>query len=240
MSHVNPEKPDMPPRILIIDDDSSFAKIAEIRLRGWRPGVQFCFATLLADARKYLDEAPEPFVLVLLDQHLPDGMGTEILSHPKLEQSAVLAMSSDSDPIVPANAVRAGAGHFLAKTQLREHLFLPLVEALVEQKRIQQELLAAKIRESRLQTIQRLIATLRHEINNPLGAVLGGTYLLRTRVSGASADDETIRLIESSGERISHVLKELCRAAELDELEEVTKAQEQLFQVPGDPRWDEK
>ena len=229
----------MPTRVLIIDDDISFAKMAEIRLRTWRPDVEFTFAHTLGDAQTILANAADLFTLVLLDQHLPDGLGTEILAHPRLEQSAVLAMSSDSDPIVPANAVRAGAGHFLAKVQLREHLFIPLIEALIEQKRIQQELIAAKLRESRMNTIQRLIATLRHEINNPLGAVLGGAYLLRNRPS-AVTENETIRLIESSGERIGHVLKELCRAAELDELEEVTKAQEQLFQIPGDPKWDEK
>ena len=238
----------MPLRILIIDDDDAFAQLAELRLRAWQSDAEISRVDSITAARSLLETA-SPFALVLLDQHLPDGMGTELLSHPALESSAVLAMSSDEDPIVPANAVRAGAGHFLAKLRLRDPLFLPLVEALLEQKRAQNELIAARIRESRLQTIKTLVATLRHEINNPLGAVLGGVYLLRNsgllenaatkKDPGSKQNEETIRLIEASGERIGHVLKELCRAAELDELEEVTKARESVFQVPGDPKWDE-
>ncbi|MCB0347150.1 MAG: hypothetical protein KDD66_18665, partial [Bdellovibrionales bacterium] len=69
---------------------------------------------------------------------------------------------------------------------------------------------------------------LRHEINNPLGAVIGAAYLLKHEGQLEDTQIEAIKLIERSGNRINQVLQQLCEAAEL---EEVTKANERVFQV---------
>ncbi len=221
---------------LIVDDDANFRKLLEIRLRNWQPDIQITFAENILQARGILD-TPAAFSIVILDQHLPDGLGHELFDHPKLQAAAVLAVSADSGPEVPARAVRAGAQHFLGKKQISEPLFIPLLEAVMERKRLEGEVLLSETRKARIETIKVLLSTLRHEINNPLGAVLGGAYLLR---AGDALNDEqknALRLIEESGNRIKHVITELCEAADL---EEVTKGKEQLFQVPGDPRWGNK
>ena len=67
--------------------------------------------------------------------------------------------------------------------------------------------------------------------------MLGGAYLLRTSENLQSEQNDAIRLIEASGNRIKHVLNQLCETAEI---EEVTKGQEQVFQIPGDPSWEKK
>lgn len=219
---------------LVIDDDASFRRIVEIRLRAWDKAVEISTAESLAQARSALDLPGKRFTLVVLDQNLPDGFGWELLSHPGLLDAAVLAVSADNSPDLPGLTVKAGAAHFLAKRQVTEPLFIPLVEALIERKRLEQEVMRSKIRESRMETIKTLLATLRHEINNPLGAVLGGTYLLRSAGQLSQEQTEALRLIEASGHRIKYVITQLCEAAEL---EEVTKAKEQLFQIPGDAPW---
>jgi len=222
---------------LVVEDDTRFQKVVELRLKGWRSDISIRFADNLAAAKTYLDDKAVAYTLVVLDQHLPDGLGATLFDHPRLEEAAVLAVSADDAPELPANALRAGAQHFLAKRQVSEPLFIPLVEALIERKRLEAELLKTKLRQSRLDTIRVLLGTLRHEINNPLGAVLGGVFLLRTGGKLEGEQSEAIRLIEASGNRIKHVLKQLCETAEL---EEVTKGQEQVFQVPGDPSWPKK
>lgn len=224
--------------MLIVDDDENFRTIVELRLSAWRPGSAFRHAPNLGVARNYLDDKATSYDLVVLDQHLPDGYGADLFDHPRLQDATVLAVSADLAPEVPGQAVLAGAAHFLSKHQVSEPLFLPLVEALLERRRLERELLSSRLRQSRLETIRRLLATLRHEINNPLGAVLGGAYLLRTAGSLDSEQTEALRLIEASGNRIKHVIKQLCDTAEL---EEVQKGHEDLFQIPGDKPWtDEK
>jgi len=222
---------------LIVEVDEAFLRILEIRLRGWNPLIDIVVADTIARATELLEAKENKFHLIILDQHLPDGIGTTLLSHDKCQNAAVLAMSADDSPDLPGNAVRAGAAHFLGKRQVSEPLFLPLLEAIIERKQFEEKVIAHQLQESRLKTIKVLLATLRHEINNPLGAVLGGTYLLKSDGKLGSGQTEALRLIEDSSHRIKHVLDRLCQTAEL---EEVTKGSEKVFQVPGDEPWANK
>lgn len=220
---------------LLIEDDASFKRILEIRLKAWREDLKITVAATIAAARGLLDQMHLQFDFVILDQHLPDGMGWQLLEHPRLRDLTVLAVSSDEAPELPGQTVLAGAQHFLAKRQVTEALFIPLLEAMLERKGLELKLVKAQVSESRLEAIKVLLATLRHEINNPLGAVLGGAYLVRSKGELATDQIEALKLIESSGNRIKHVVQQLCQAAEL---QEVTKANEKVFQVPGDKPWD--
>jgi len=193
------------------------------------------FAETIKSAKEILDESANYFPLVILDQNLPDGMGRELLTHKSLEYSSILAVSSDDAPDLPGQAVRAGVHHFLSKRQVSEPLFIPLIEALLERGRLEKALLQQRLADSRIKTIQTLLSTLRHEINNPLGAVLGGAYLMRTSGRLGEEQEKALKIIEASSNRIKHVLKQLFAAVEL---EEITKAKEQVFQVPGDPKWE--
>lgn len=220
---------------LIVEDDPSFRKMVQIRLRRWREDIVFTEAKSIKEAHVVLGLGGTPFRLAVLDHNLPDGFGTDLASHPELRATAILSMSADESPELPGQTVRAGAQHFLQKHQLTEPLFIPLIEAILDRKQLENDLLEAKLRESRLETIQTLLATLRHEIHNPLGAVLGGTYLIRQTGELEKSQMEALALVEASSRRIQHVIEQLCKAAEL---EEVTKAREQVFQIPGDKAWE--
>ena len=222
-------------KLLLVEDDDNFASLTIIRLRAWREDLAIDRARSIGEAQTLLSSTI--YQLILLDQHLPDGEGTDVLNHPSASYAAVVAMSSDNTAEIPGRTVKAGAAHFLSKTQIREPLFLPLLEAILARKEGEDLLRKAELRAERMETITTLLATLRHEINNPLGAVLGAAYLLRSAGTLAPHQQDALKMIESSSERIGHVVRELCKAADPDELEVVTKASEKVFQVPGDPRW---
>jgi nitrogen-specific signal transduction histidine kinase len=88
-----------------------------------------------------------------------------------------------------------------------------------------------------MEVVRKLVATLRHEINNPLGAVLGAAFLLKSDASASAEQKEAAALVEASGARIKHVLNEMASATDL---EEVQKGPESVFHVPGDPAWGAK
>lgn len=225
----------MPHRVLIVEDDPFFRKVLEIRLKSWEHDIELVYSETLGRARELLDDQNETFSFVILDQRLPDGNGADLFSHPRLSELAVLAVSADESPTLPGEAMKAGAQHFLGKKQVTEALFIPLLKALVERKSVEKELMIARLRESKMNAIKVLVGTLRHEINNPLGAVMGGAYLIR---SGGKLDKEqsqALKLVEESGTRIKHVLNQLCEAAEL---EEVIKASEPVYHIPGDTPWE--
>jgi nitrogen-specific signal transduction histidine kinase len=85
-----------------------------------------------------------------------------------------------------------------------------------------------------VETVRTLAGTLRHEINNPLGAVLGAAYLLRNASSATAEQREAAQLVEESGKRIKHVLDQLCDSIAL---ESITKANTKVFHIPGDKPW---
>lgn len=226
-----------PAQILIIDDDASFRRVLELRLRSFMKDMQTTYFETIQGARDYLrSQAKLEFDLVILDEHLPDGRGMELLSEGWFENLAVLMISSDTAPGIPGASLQAGAMYFLNKIQVREELFRPLITGIIDRNKLQRELNQARIKAVMVDTVKTLVATLRHEINNPLGAVLGAAYIMRQ--SGATSPEqvEAAELVESSGKRIKHVLDELCKAIEI---EPVTKAHQRVFHIPGDERWDD-
>lgn len=222
--------------ILIIDDDVAFAKLLERRLRTFISEMSVTHLENLGKARAFVKAGGlEGMNLVFLDQHLPDGRGVELLREGLFGNLATISVSSDDAPEIPGANVSAGASYFLPKTAISEPLFQPIVTGVLERNSLQRELTKMKLNETIIDTVRTLVSTLRHEINNPLGAVLGAAYLLKSSGELSKESRDAAALIESSGQRIKHVLEELCKAVEV---ESVTKANQKVFHIPGDKPWE--
>lgn len=224
------------PRILVIDDDKTYKKILLRRLLSFMPAARILDFDDLTSARIALGSDSSSFYdLVILDEHLPDGRGVELLKEGWFQDLAVLTISSDTEPETVGRVVGAGAMFFLNKVQIKEPLFEPLVRGLMDRNKIQRILGQTREQEVRIGTVRTLVSTLRHEINNPLGAVLGAAYLMKRSENASEEQIEAARLVEESGNRIKHVLDELCAAIEIDA---VQKANQQVFHIPGDRPWE--
>jgi signal transduction histidine kinase len=221
--------------ILLIDDDPQFRKILEIRLKSFLTDLTISHCISLDETRKLLKSVPSiEYDLVILDQHLPDGRGSDLLTEGAFVNMAVLCMSSDSDPNLPGQTVLAGANFFLSKVHASEPLFRPLVEGLIDRNKIQRELIKIKTQAAVMESVRTLVMTLKHEINNPLGALMGGAYILGGDKNASQEQLQAVRLVEQSGQRIKQVLEQLCSAVSL---ESVSKGGHTVFQVPGDKKW---
>jgi signal transduction histidine kinase len=224
--------------IVIIDDNADFVKIAKRCLLSIFPGAEVKWFQYLADARSALQsDLVDRIELVILDQHLADGNGVSLLSEGIFGELAVLVLSSDSEPSLPGAALGAGASFFLLKTQMMEPLFEPLVRGLIQRNRMLRELVATRVNASTVDTVKRLVKTLEHEINNPLGAVLGAAYVLREHELASPDRQDAVRLVEESAQRIKHVISQLGEACSL---ETVKKGPFSVFSIPGDPKWSEQ
>lgn len=233
----------MSSQILIIDDDVGFKRILEMRLKSFIPDASITHFASLSDARRFLKSAQDTrsessdFDLIIVDQHLPDGHGSDFVAEGWFRDRAVLSVSSDDAPEIPGATVQAGAMFFLNKRNVSEPLFRPLVLGLIDRNRMLLALERSRLNEAVVESVRTLVSTLRHEINNPLGAVLGAAYLLRTAPNSSEEQKEAASLVESSGQRIKHVLDQLCTAVELDSVE---KSSQRVFHIPGDKPWGEK
>ena len=225
----------MPTKILLVDDDAQFRKLLEIRLNSFLPELSITTFDNVSDARSYINNLQENnFDLIILDQHLPDGRGTELLTESFFYEQAVLCLSSDTDPNLPGQTILAGANYFLNKVNASEPLFRPLIQGLIERNKIQRELTRVKTQAAVIESVRTLMMTLKHEINNPLGALLGGAFILGGDKNASADQLQAAQLVEQSGQRIKLVLDQLCSAVAL---EPVVKGGHTVFQVPGDKKW---
>jgi CheY-like chemotaxis protein len=222
--------------IIILDDSAEFRKILSMRLKSFIPDLALVIFSSIAEAQNGIRGNPalQPD-LVILDHHLPDGIGLELMNEKQLQGLAILAVSSDPDPEIPGSSMRAGATYFLSKDKVRDPSFKPLVLGLVDRNRTQRELEEVRHKATVVDTVRTLVDTLRHEINNPLGAVLGAAFILKSASAQPEDRQEAARLVEESGKRIKFVLDELSKAVSLDP---VMKSDHRVFQVPGDKPWE--
>ena len=107
------------PRILVIDDDLPNRTLTLAILgRSAEPalaGATLRHADSLATARAAL--GAEPIDLVLLDVHLPDGLGLELASelHGQPVRPAIVALTASVLPADQQAALDSGCDAFLAK-----------------------------------------------------------------------------------------------------------------------------
>ena len=188
----------------------------------------------MAEAREYLGNRSDQLDLVILDEHLMDGTGVELLEEGWFKDLAVLCVSSDTNPEIPGRSIKAGATFFLSKLQISEPLFEPLIRGIIDRNKIQQKLEEAKHNETVVETVRTLVSTLKHEIRNPLGVVLGATHLIKLSKDLSADQSKAVEMLEQSGKRINHVLDQLCEAVEI---KRVNKANISVFHIPGDAEW---
>ena len=225
-------------KILIIEDDETFQKLLELRLESFMGDLDVQSFSSISAAREWItSQETLDFDLVVLDQHLPDGRGIDLLFEDWFQDLTVLAVSSDDSPEMPGETLKAGATYFLSKTNVSQPFFKPLIEGIMERNNLRKELTQLQVDSAIIDTVKTLVSTLRHEINNPLGAVLGATYLIRNNKEATKEQIEAAELAEASGKRIKHVLDKLTEAITLDS---VTKADQKVFHIPGDEPWEKE
>ena len=227
----------MKQNILLIDDDRDFIEILKLRLSSILPDAGYTVFHTLASAENYLKEEEPVIDLVVIDEHLPDGRGSEFIKRGYFLDTAVLSMSSDPNPEVAASSVGSGATFFLNKTHAQAELFKHLVLGLLQRNILSKSLQKAAHKLTTLDTVKKMISTLKHEINNPLAAIIGGLYLLNNSENLSTDERQALKLIETSSTRIKEVIDKLQFA---DELTKSKKANQEVFNIPGDAPWGKK
>lgn len=135
-------------RLLIIDDDAGLNQMLAFHFED--KGYDVSSVHSLRDAADLLiSEVPD---LILLDQHLPDGNGIDILDQLTEADVPVIMMTGVHDLDLAIAAIKAGAQDFVhkpIKTEVLEHS----VDKVLESRRLAREVAAARSQEDSLPSI---------------------------------------------------------------------------------------
>ncbi len=100
-------------RVLLVDDNTQYARVFSVAL-DWQPDIMVTgIAGTLAEARAMLESVD----VTILDRHLPDGDGLELISELReaSPEAKVLVMSAFTELTNPQEAFEAGADRVLSK-----------------------------------------------------------------------------------------------------------------------------
>lgn len=116
-------------KVLIIEDDASFAQIIDGFLG--KNGYETAVASNTKQAYAKVDE--ERFDLILTDYRLPDGTGLDVLSYArdKGHQTPSIVMTSFNDVRTAVKAMQLGAKDFITKPINPDELLMIVKDALV-------------------------------------------------------------------------------------------------------------
>lgn len=215
----------VPETVLVIDDNQDNLSLME--------GILECenYDVICVDSSIYavdIARQKQPDCIIL-DVQMPGLDGFEICRRLKAQPDTtnipvlfVTAKHLDEESIV--RGLNFGAQDYLLKpfnyaeliARIKVLLRIKRTEddlriAYVELKRTQEKLLATQ----KLETVRQVVATLAHELNQPLTAVVGNAEILEMDVQDPEAA-ELIGVILREANRMAHVVQRLAEATMLD------------------------
>ncbi len=195
------------PRVLAVDDSPTITRVVRSILEP--DGIEVVTAATGEEALRILT-ADEAVDLVLLDVMLGGMSGLEVCrtirAEPKWRELPVLLVTGRDSPSERIEGFQVGAEDYLVKPfhppELRARVMVHL--RLRQLRREQAE-------DARMATLLATIASVNHEINNPLTAVMGNAELLARSLAKKGDEDNARRAerIVEAVERIGAVIHRL-------------------------------
>lgn len=194
--------------VLIIDDEPTLREQMAKLIAAW--GYRVRVTGDVASAMAELEHAPPD--IILTDLVLPDQPGYAVLEFVQAHwpQLPVLMMTAYASLESAIEALKQGAYDYMLKP-----ITPPELAAALARAHAAVALQRSRAREEHLRHIAEVALTLAHEINNPLGILMGE---LRFQLEGTSANADASQALEvclESAQRIADVVRRIAALREV-------------------------
>ena len=129
------QSPARPPKILVLEDEGTVQTLVQamLKIRGFECDSAMC----VAEARRLMSTTR--YDIVLVDVHLPDGSGLELVEEAKAEAPLLVVMTGSNDIQTAIRAIRNGAIDFITKPFSVGH-FLQRIDSALQEWRTRERL----------------------------------------------------------------------------------------------------
>jgi DNA-binding response OmpR family regulator len=186
-------------KILLVDDDKMNGTLLQKRLE--KKGFKVDFVDNAELCFKALEK--EEYSLILLDIMMPDMPGTEVLA--KIRETKnnfelpIIMVTAKDEASDLVDALNRGANDYLTKPVNME-IAIARINTQLQITHLIEESLKAK----QVSTINTMVTTLNHEINNPLAIAIGNLTIAKEKVDAARIDKALGAL-----DRITQIVKKI-------------------------------
>lgn len=186
-------------RVLVVDDDNMSGELLRKRLE--KRGFDSHYIDNGADCLKYIET--NKVDLVLLDLMMPGMSGTEVLvsireNYNNYQLPVIIVTAKDSTNDV-VDSLKSGANDYLTKP-----INLDIAEARIDTQVHVKTLLERSLETGKVETINKMVTTLNHEINNPLMIAYGNLSLAKNKIDEVKIDKALKAL-----DRITGIVKKI-------------------------------
>jgi DNA-binding NtrC family response regulator len=197
---------------LIADDDPNFLRLVTRQLQ--KCPLDFHLTTALSGQEALEQIRQQDFDVVLLDYKLHDMNGLEILAalHERDSAPLVIIVTSQGNERIAADTMKAGAADYVIKDEVLDGTFPNVILEALQRHRLARETEARRRAEERLAAIQEVVATVQHEVNNPLTVILCHTEQLLENEARPPEEREMLEVIEAMALRLHDVTRKLNHA----------------------------
>jgi signal transduction histidine kinase len=201
--------------LLLVDDSAMDRTLIRDVLGAENRGYDLHEAGCVADGLAAL--ASRSFDLVIIDHHLPDGTGLDVLRGLQSREHEIPAiyLTSELSREVIQSALSLGASHYLTKDLAYANLLAPVVARSLELDRVRRERARAVDQlaqaEAHASIRSDFLAKVTHELRTPISSILGYTDCLLEGFDGALNERQTgsLERVRRNARRLLGFINEL-------------------------------
>lgn len=207
---MNPDGPDAPLRLLLIDDDELDRMAVRRLLRQLGTPAELTEAT---DGLKAADLLlAHPFDCVLMDVHMPAIGGLALLRRLRGMgvDCPVVMLTGQGDEALAVDLMKAGASDYLSKSSLDASRLGAALRGALSQAQAQRAARdAQRLLQQQVQFAEMFVGIASHDLRNPLGVILLNATLLERHGGLPPELASCVARIHSNGQRALRLIRDL-------------------------------
>lgn len=206
---------EQPIQVLLVEDNTEFAKLVTLFLERTvqeNYDVQWCNngkdAIKIAESGKKID-------VILMDYFLPglNGLETTRLLREKSIDTPIIFLTVNNDVNLAIEVMKLGVDDYLIKEEISTPILPKTISAVVEKRKLKEEVAELEIRKKRIEAMQEIIVGISQEVTEPLESM----RVIIDKLSKGEKTEKVSKYLEIIQENVARIELKMEKLRNLEE-----------------------